>query len=270
MRVFVEGVGLLGPGLNGWQASRLLLLGEAPYVNTPTVVIASDLLPPAERRRTGVPIKLALAAGREAFLNAGRDAAATATVFTSSGGDSENVHDICAALASPLREVSPTRFHNSVHNASAGYWSIATRSQEPSTSLCCYDASFAAGLLETAAQVTVDGKPVALIAYDQNYPEPIRAVRAISANFGVALVLTPQVSERSLATFEVNFVAGKAGPTPMADPALEAVRATIPAARCLPLLAALASGAAATIVLDYVEDGFLRVAVETCQWPPFP
>ena len=27
MRIYVEGVGLLGPGLNGWQASRALLTG---------------------------------------------------------------------------------------------------------------------------------------------------------------------------------------------------------------------------------------------------
>ena len=39
------------------------------------------------------------------------------------------IHEICEALATDEREVSPTRFHNSVHNASAGYWGIATRSQ---------------------------------------------------------------------------------------------------------------------------------------------
>ena len=153
MRLFVEGIGLLGPGLNGWQASRPALAGRAAYVRAPTVVTASDRLPPAERRRTGIPVKLALAVGYEALTNAGRDAATTATVFTSSGADSDNVHQICEALATREREVSPTRFHNSVHNVAAGYWSIAARSQEPSTSLCCYDASFAAGLLEAAAQI---------------------------------------------------------------------------------------------------------------------
>jgi Beta-ketoacyl synthase, N-terminal domain len=136
MRVFVEGVGLLGPGLNGWQASRPLLAGDAPFVYMPTVVTASDLLPAAERRRTGLPVKLALAAGQEAFVQSGRDAALTASVFTSSAGDGENLHQICATLASPEREISPTRFHNSVHNAPAGYWSIATHSRQASTSLC--------------------------------------------------------------------------------------------------------------------------------------
>ena len=45
MQVFVEGVGLLGPGLNGWDASRPILKGDAPYVDAPTIITASDLLP---------------------------------------------------------------------------------------------------------------------------------------------------------------------------------------------------------------------------------
>ena len=264
MRVFVEGVGLLGPGLNGWLACQPLLAGVAPYVDSPTLVTPSPLLPPAERRRTGVPVKLALAVGHEAFTNAGRDAATTATVFTSSGGDGENVHAICETLATAEREVSPTRFHNSVHNAAAGYWSIATRSQQPSTSLCGCDASFAAGLLEAAVQVTVDGQPVALIAYDQPYPEPLNSVRAIGANFGVALVLTPQATGHSFATLDVDFLPVAGIAAVMADTALEALRASVPAARSLPLLAALAKRASESIVLDYVAGSHLRIAVAPC------
>jgi len=74
MRVFVEGVGLLGPGLQSWNAARRVLTGEEPFRSASTVIVASELLPPAERRRTPVPVKLALAVGQEAFQNAGRDA----------------------------------------------------------------------------------------------------------------------------------------------------------------------------------------------------
>jgi hypothetical protein len=260
MRVFVEGIGLLGPGLNGWLASRALLTGDAAYVEAPTVVTASDLLPPAERRRIGLPVKLALAAGREAFIHAGRDAAHTATVFTSSSGDGDNLDHICATLASDDRDISPTRFHNSVHNAPAGYWSIATRSQAPSTSLCGHDASFAAGLLDAAAQVAVDGKAVALITYDQPYPEPLNAVRPLPASFGMALVLTAQTTERVIATLDVNYVAAAASPTRMPDRELERIRASVPAARSLPLLAAIARATPAIVVLEY-GVGHLSVAV---------
>lgn len=264
MRVFLEGVGILGPGLRGWEASRPVLAGTDAYVNAPTVITASELLPAAERRRTGGPVKLALAVGREAFANAGRDPANTATVFTSSGGDGENVHQICETLASVEREVSPTRFHNSVHNAPAGYWSIATGSREPSTSLCCYDASFAAGLLEAAVQVVADRAPVGLVAYDQRYPQPLHAVRPMGADLAVALVLTPEMTGRTLAVLDVSYVRDEAHVTPMTLPALEAVRATVPAGRSLPLLAALARERAEVVIVEYIGASRLRIAVEPC------
>jgi beta-ketoacyl synthase-like protein len=264
MRAFIEGIGLLGPGLPGWEASRAVLAGDAPYRHSPTVIVASELLPPAERRRTGTPVKLALAVGREAFAGAGRDVGATATVFTASCGDGDTLHEMCEVLATETREVSPTRFHNSVHNAAAGYWGIATRSREPSTSLCAYDASFPAGLLEAVVQVAVDGAPVALITYDQPYPEPLARARPIGGALGAAFVLAPAATPRAVAAIEVAFVPAAAGETAMRDPALESLRTAVPAARCLPLLAALARGASETVTLGYLEAGHLRVALRPC------
>jgi 3-oxoacyl-(acyl-carrier-protein) synthase len=264
MRVFVEGVGLLGPGLQGWQAACRVLTGEEPYRSAFTVVGASELLPPAERRRTPVPVKLALAVGQEALQNAGRDAAATATVFTSSSGEGESLHHMCEALASSEREVSPTRFHNSVHNAAAGYWGIATRSREASTSLCAYDASFTVGLVEAVTQVASRGKPVALIAYDQPYPEPLHSARPLLASFGAALVLAPEATRRASATFELAVLPGDEKPTGMSDSGLEELRLGVPAARALPLLEALARKTEGNVVLDFPTDTRLCVTVSRC------
>lgn len=264
MRFFIEGVGLLGPGLDGWAASRTVLTCEAVYCPSPTNLRASDMLPAAERRRAGVPIKLAMAVGQEAFLQAGRDTKTAATVFTSSGGDNDNVHAINSILASAPREVSPTRFHNSVHNASAGYWCIAAGSREPSTSLCAHDASFAAGLLESATQVAVDDAVVALIAYDHPYPEPLCAVRPITAAFGMALILTPRQNENSLALIELDFVPGRAEETVMQDSGLETLRCGVPAARGLVLLAALAGGKSTQISMAYFDDNHLNIRVTPC------
>jgi len=264
MRVFVEGVGLLGPGLQGWEAARRVLTGGEPFHPACTLIGASDLLPAAERRRTPVPVKLALAVGQEAFQNAGRDASATATVFTSSSGEGETLHQMCEALASAEREVSPTRFHNSVHNAAAGYWGIATRSREASTSLCAYDASFTAGLIEAATQVAAWGKPVALIAYDQPYPEPLHSARPLLASFGAALVLAPGATRRASATFELAILPGDEKPTGMSDSRLEELRLGIPAARSLPLLEALARKTQGEVVLDFLTELRLRVTVSRC------
>ena len=263
-RVFVEGVGLLGPGLQGWDAARRVLAGEEPFHPASTLIGASDLLPAAERRRTPVPVKLALAVGQEAFRNAGRDAAATATVFTSSSGEGESLHHMCEVLASAEREVSPTRFHNSVHNAAAGYWGIATRSREASTSLCAYDASFPAGLMEAATQVVSWRKPVALIAYDQPYPEPLHSARPLGASFGAALVLAPDATRAASATFELEVVPGGEEPTGMSDSRLEELRLGTPAARALPLMEALARKAQGEVVLDFLGELYLRVSVSRC------
>lgn len=264
MRMYVDGIGLLGPGLDGWEASREVLAGKAAYQSAATNLRASDMLPPAERRRAGVPIKLALAVGQEAFLQAAHDMSKAATVFTSSGGDNDNVHAINGILATAPREVSPTRFHNSVHNAAAGYWCIAAGTHEASTSLCAYDASFAAGLLESAAQVSVDRSLVALIAYDHRYPEPLHSVRPISAAFGTALILAPQQSDKSLAALDLEFVPGSAAETTMADAELDALRRGVPAGRALPLLAALASGQASQLCIAYLDGNHLAIRVTPC------
>ncbi len=266
IRVYVEGVGLVGPGLRGWAAGREILAGRQPYVAGATVVEAPRQLPSAEGRRTGLPVRLALAVAREAFEHAGRDAAATRTVFTSSSGDGDNVHDILERLASTDRALSPTRFHNSVHNAAAGYWSIAASSHEPSTSLCGYDESFAAGLIEVASQIAVEGKAVALMAYDHPYPPPLHEKRPLIASFAAAFILAPEAGGHALAALDIDTTAADASALSVIDdPALEALRAGVPAARCLPLMGALARDTHEVLLLEYVSGARLRITVTPCE-----
>ena len=262
--VYVEGVGIAGPGLDGWAAARPVLAGLTPYQPATFVPRPVTLLPPAERRRAGGAVRLAIAVASEALAHSGRDAATMAMVFTSSGGDGDTVHEILCVLATDGREVSPTRFHNSVHNAPAGYWSVATGSCEPSTSLCAYDASFAAGLLDAAAQATVDDRPVTLVAYDLPYPEPLQFARPIVDLAGVALVLTPRQTDRSFARLAITPGGPAMQPTPMPDPRLERLRAGNPAARGLPVLAAIACGRAAAICLEEPAGTCVEILVEPC------
>ena len=265
MRVFVDGIGLIAPGLSGWAASAPILAGKTDYVAAPLSIPVLEILPPAERRRTPTVVKLAIAAGCEALANANQPAAQTASVFTSSGGDGDVIHQICDTLTQPDREVSPTRFHNSVHNAPAGYWGIATGAREPSTSLCAFDASFAAGLIEAATQVCVDGRKVLLVAYDAPYPEPINGVRRISAGVGIALLLSPQRSAQSLSEIEISLVPNNTPITKLAQPDLENFRATVPAARALPLLASIAKNERAQIITEYLGDHALQSDIKPCK-----
>jgi hypothetical protein len=262
LTAWVGGVGLLGPGLPDWPTAAQVLSGAAPYDARPTVLPALQCLPPAERRRTGKIVRLALSVGLEATGRAGAETSALAAVFSSSGGDGENCHEICQVLATADRQISPTRFHNSVHNAASGYWGIATGATAASNALCAHDASFAAGLLEALVQVRIDETAVLLIAYDADYPQPIRSVRPIADAFAVALLLTPSARQGSLARLAAEL--GAAPAEQLAEPQLEALRTQVPAARSLPLLRALARAQTAAVVIDYLEKQRLRVEVSPC------
>jgi hypothetical protein len=262
IQVFVEGIGICGPGLDGWPMARPVLAGVAPYEPAPCVPRPVMLLPPAERRRAGNAIRLAIGVGVEALAQSGRDPATMAMVFTSSSGDTDTISDILCVLASERREVSPTRFHNSVHNAPAGYWAVATGSREPSTTLCAFDASFSAGLLDAAAQTAADQRPVTLAAYDLPYPEPLHSVRPIEGLFAAALVLSPWPSDRTVAALGIAPGRGDDRATTMTDARLERLRFGNPAARALPLLAAIARGNGATICLRAASGTSIDVHVE--------
>jgi hypothetical protein len=253
MRVFVEGIGILGPGLDAWPATRDVLARKQPYEPKAISAPPVGLLPAAERRRAGLTTRLAIAVGIEALGQAQRAAQEMPMVFATSGGDGETIHQILAVLATEQREVSPTRFHNSVHNAPSGYWALATGSHAPSISLSAYDDSFAAGLLEAAVQVTVHDRPVTLIAYDVPYPPPLHAARPIASPFGIALVLTPRGGERTIASLTVAMASFAQTATGMLDPELERLCLSNPAARALPLLAALARSDGSTIHLNDID-----------------
>jgi hypothetical protein len=262
LAAYVSGVGVLGPGLANWPDTASVLSGRVDYSPARTLLPIPALLPPAERRRTGRVVKLALAVALEATGRAGVDPAQLASVFSSSGGDGDNCHELCQALALESREISPTRFSNSVHNAAAGYWSIATGAKLESNVLCAFDASFCAGLLEAMTHATVDRESLLLVSYDTGYPEPIHAKRPIPDAFGAALVLTPQRTANSLARIEVTL--GEDAADTMRNAALESLRLAIPAARSLPLLRQLAQREAGSAVLDYLDVSRVVVKVEPC------
>ena len=259
LQVYLDGIGVYGPGLSGWQQTAEVLTGRAALVEAPPVLPPIEALPPAERRRAGLPIKLAFATGFEALRQASADPAQLRTVFASSDADCDNCHAILETLASADRAVSPTRFHNSVHNAPSGYWSIAAGSRAASTSLCAYDGSFAAGLLEAATQVGSFGQPCLLLAYDMPYCEPLAALRPIRQPFGVALLLSPQKTPATRARLALQLTPNDV--TGVSAPDLERLRAQIPAARSLPLLQRLAHGAEGSVTLEYLEGVRLEVEV---------
>ncbi|HQO28255.1 MAG TPA: beta-ketoacyl synthase chain length factor [Accumulibacter sp.] len=262
LTAWIDGIGLIAPGLPDWPSAAAVLRGEQPYVAAPSVLPAPAWLPPAERRRASRIVKLVLALGIEACQAGGVDPATLASVFSSSGADGHNCHALCEQLATDDRQISPTRFHNSVHNAAAGYWSIAAKAMTPCQVLSAYDASFGAGLLDALAQVQVEQRPVLLIAYDSEYPPPLFSKRPIPDCAGIALALAPAPGARSLARVSLQLVDQVADV--LADAALETLRLSIPAMRSLPLLQALAQRRDATTRIDYLPPLHMAIDCAAC------
>lgn len=262
MNVFVLGIGVIGPGLVGWPSARSVLVGLTPHVMESTAKPVPKILPTIERRRSSLAVRLAVQAADDALTMSGLPRHEVATIFTSSDGDGDITHTICESLAGTDRAVSPTLFHNSVYNAPAGYWSIATGSHRGSTSLCAYDDSFAAGLLEAATQTTVEQHAVLLVAYDLPFPDPLHAVRAVDDSFAAAFVFAPSARAVPLMRWSVGLEPSRP-PTPYPS-TIDHTLHNNPAARCLPLLGALASGQYRSVSLDYLNHSSLVISCEPC------
>ena len=257
MRVGVRSVGLVAPGLLGWAESGDCLRGARPYRRQELPKLPPRMLPANERRRTTATIHLALQAADEAASGSGVGPEELAAVFASADGDLEITDRICSTLTLPGRPVSPTQFHNSVHNAPAGYWAIGSGSMQTSSSLSAGEASFTAGLLEAATLAHAEDRPVLLVAYDAPTPPRLARFRPNDTPFAAACVLAP--GDGALGNWEIAVARGRPIST-LDDTGLEAVRQANGAAHSLPLLALTAAGAEGTAVLPYLADSQLEVA----------
>ena len=205
MRISVDAVGVLAPGLPDWNTAREVLVKRRAYVSAMLDAPQPGCLAPAERRRSSPTVRLALAAAEQALRQTSLTPQTMAMVFSSSEAAGVITHQLCEALAGS-REVSPTQFHNSVHNAPSGYYSIAMHAQRAATSVCRGEWSFAAGLLNAAVQVVTDQLPVLFVCYDSPLPSPMREVMPVVEPTAIALVLSPGASPASLATWDLAIV----------------------------------------------------------------
>ena len=267
LQVAVAGIGAWVAGFEGWPAlrdgfdgSRIAATPSTPRRPTPL------LLPAAERRRVPDGVAVALEVAREALGMAATqrtvDPSSMASVFTSAHGDLAIVDYLCAQLASDPTLLSPTRFHHSVHNAAAGYWSIATPSFGPSTALAAGDSSFALGLLEAATQVVAEGHPVLLVAFDTPAVGLLTQTTPNTALFGTALLLAPHGRTADLPGLSIAIHARATSAPSPANPAFRALAASSPSARALALLEGLAGGEAITVDHPIDSRSSLAVAVQ--------
>jgi hypothetical protein len=240
LRIHIEGIGLWSKQLADFAALQALLAGHMPEPPAPKP--AATTLPPNERRRAPESVLLAAEVAGQAVAMSGRAANALTCVFSSSHGDQAITDYMCTTLANAPKELSPIRFHNSVHNAPAGYWTIATGCHEPSTAVCAQRSSFGAGLLEAVSHALADRCPVLLVCSDIAGVFPLVEETGCTQSFGCALVLAPEPGDNTLASLDIALApmhdcVDNALPEALAD-----WRAANASAEALPLLALLAHG----------------------------
>lgn len=185
----IAGLGVWSPYFSNWKEF-------SDGVNTGNwqsdTVLQPDLIPAKERRRAPLSVKLAVEVMSQACEMACLDFSGVAAVYSSSMGDMQNTDQLCRTLSTPPRLVSPTRFHNSVHNATVGYWSIASHSHAAANATSAYTYSATMAFLEAAIQTLDEGVPVLLVTQEMAAPIALHHVSPSDQSFSLALLLTPK------------------------------------------------------------------------------
>lgn len=194
MKFAIAGVGAWGKGFTSWEQLQSLLRGEQPADDPSSAKGPKPTLIPAnERRRAPLTARLAVETSHQAVLAAGVDAQTLSCVFGSGYGDTAVTDYLCRALNTDDKQLSPTKFHNSVHNAPAGYWTISTGCCRPANSIAALEYTAGMTLLEAVSQCYSEQEPVLLTLFDVPVAPTLMAMFSCDAIFGLSMVLAPVV-----------------------------------------------------------------------------
>jgi hypothetical protein len=234
----VLGLALWAPRLPGWSIAGPVLRGEADAPDQPAPRPSPSLLAPTERRRAPDTVAIALEVAARACESAGIDPRELPSVFACTEGDLAISDYMSATLAQTPLLISPIRFHNSVHNAAAGYWTIGTGCMQPYTALSARHDTFGEGLLEALVQAEAEGKPTLLVAYDIESRGPLASMAPSRGIVGAAVVVAPGEGAAPAAGLGWRTVRGEERSLPLERNAgFVAANAMAP---CLPFFEALA------------------------------
>jgi hypothetical protein len=196
---YVNGVAFWAPRVPGWQIAAPVLRGEAAAPLQTASRPVPTLLGPTERRRAPDTVAIALEVASRACESAGVDPQQLPSIFASTHGDLAISDYMSETLSTTPTLLSPIRFHNSVHNAAAGYWTIGTGCHEPYTALTAYEDTFGEGLLEALTQATCGDRAILLVAYDIEARGPLATMVSSRGLVGAGVVVSPRAQANSLA-----------------------------------------------------------------------
>ncbi len=259
LTAYMNGVAFWAPRLPGWQIAAPVLRGEADAPVQPAPRPAPTLLGPTERRRAPDTVAIALEVAARACESAGADPKELPSVFASTYGDLAISDYMSETLASTPTLISPIRFHNSVHNAAAGYWTIGTGCYEPYTALTAYEDTFGEGLLEALTQAACGDRAVLLVAYDIEARGPLATMVSSRGILGAGVVVSPHAQANSLA--RVRWRTRRGGERTMAmDCNAELVTGNAMAA-CLPFFETLARAERRTVCVGLSPELSLELDI---------
>lgn len=247
----ILGAGICAPGLPDWDALLDALTGKG--LSEDRTATPSALLSARERRRAPAAVKLSFAAAEQACSMAGLQPADPVAVFSSGMGDLQITDYMCRTLAEQPDLLSPTRFHNSVHNAASGYWSIGAGATGDVTAVSGWRDSATAGLLEALSRIRYEEHPVLLVVYDDIARGPMRDLWPTGQSFCAALALARPGSGTAVACLQAAIHRGDDRHPDLPEP-LQARIGDNPAARILPLLALVSGHLPGPVVLG-AEQG---------------
>jgi hypothetical protein len=160
--VFVQGLGLFTPGFADPEA---WCIGKSdPSIVAPE---AGLLTGPLKRRATCVT-KMGVEVFQQATAAMGSEASSTPSVWATSNGEHSTALKILEAMVHGEGKLSPTQFHNSVHNTAGGYASIATKNEASSTTLTGGNELVNSALLEAICRLeTTCTDDVVLVLADE-------------------------------------------------------------------------------------------------------
>ncbi|QSA98869.1 beta-ketoacyl synthase chain length factor [Methylococcus sp. EFPC2] len=180
----------------GAATSDVSLREHLPF---PCADIDRNTLPANLRRRSSQATQLAFSAATLACRNAGRTPGDLPAVFAGAGGEIQITDVLCVELAKTDGVISPTAFHNAVHNTASGYWSIVHGVTAPATAMGAGHDSFAMALVESWCQLETAGGELLLVCYDERWPDYLAAPVG-TLPFAAALALAAGSVPGGLAT----------------------------------------------------------------------
>ena len=189
MRVYLESIGAWGEGFCNWKQLREMILGATNH-DEGNAAPKPSVIPANERRRAPLSSKLAVEVCAQSVAGAFDPEQPMASVFCSGLGDTELTDYMCRELAREDKLLSPTKFHNSVHNAPAGYWTIAMGCNKAASAVAGLYESVSEALLEGLIQCLVGDEPVLLSFYDTPASSTLRSIYSVDQAFAVSFIVS--------------------------------------------------------------------------------